>query len=215
MTPIVETIEQPRGASRVSALNRRLQKTLRDVFGIDDLRPGQKEVIASVLGGNDTLAIMPTGAGKSLCYQLPGMELGGLTLVVSPLISLMKDQSDHLRDAGGIKMPLFDQFALLLRDGVALALGNRLPHRRMSSRLIPRHMRCDPHVHTGLYEFLGVVALVSPERDLTRRVIERLSGIVNHGFCGFAIGIAISVGHHRIGHQTVAVAAGTGIFSFR
>jgi ATP-dependent DNA helicase RecQ len=96
----LETLEQPGGASASNTLSRRLQKTLSDVFGIDRLRPGQHEVISSVLAGADTLAIMPTGAGKSLCYQLPGIELGGLILVVSPLISLMKDQSDHLREAG-------------------------------------------------------------------------------------------------------------------
>jgi ATP-dependent DNA helicase RecQ len=82
------------------ALKKRLKASLRDVFGIDSLRPGQEEVIQSVLDGRDTLAVMPTGAGKSLCYQLPALQLGGLTLVVSPLISLMKDQSDKLRESG-------------------------------------------------------------------------------------------------------------------
>lgn len=100
MAATVQTLEQPYGTSEASSLSRQLRKTLHDVFGIDDLRLGQLEVIESVLGGNDTLAIMPTGAGKSLCYQLPAMERGGLTLVVSPLISLMKDQSDHLQEAG-------------------------------------------------------------------------------------------------------------------
>jgi ATP-dependent DNA helicase RecQ len=73
-----------------------MQRTLRDVFGLASLRPGQREVIDSVMLGRDTLAIMPTGAGKSLCYQLPAMHLNGLTLVVSPLIALMKDQRDKL-----------------------------------------------------------------------------------------------------------------------
>jgi ATP-dependent DNA helicase RecQ len=77
-----------------------LRKTLNDVFGLDALRPGQQEVIDSVMHGQDTLAIMPTGAGKSLCYQLPAMHLPGLTLVVSPLIALMKDQFDKLVAAG-------------------------------------------------------------------------------------------------------------------
>ncbi len=80
-------------------LKKRLKASLHDVFGIDALRPGQEEVIRSVLDGHDTLAVMPTGAGKSLCYQLPALQLGGLTLVVSPLISLMKDQSDKLRES--------------------------------------------------------------------------------------------------------------------
>jgi ATP-dependent DNA helicase RecQ len=73
---------------------------LRTVFGIARLRPGQQEVIDKVLAGQDTLAIMPTGGGKSLCYQLPAKILRGLTVVVSPLISLMKDQLDKLHGYG-------------------------------------------------------------------------------------------------------------------
>jgi ATP-dependent DNA helicase RecQ len=73
---------------------------LRRVFGMDALRPGQAEVIASVLTGRDTIAVMPTGSGKSLCYQLPGLHLDGTTVVVSPLISLMKDQFDKLQERG-------------------------------------------------------------------------------------------------------------------
>jgi ATP-dependent DNA helicase RecQ len=77
-----------------------LEETLHDTFGFDNLRPGQREVIESVLQGNDTLAVMPTGAGKSLCYQLPALKMPGTTIVVSPLISLMKDQVDKLDEAG-------------------------------------------------------------------------------------------------------------------
>ncbi|OWW22888.1 recombinase RecQ [Noviherbaspirillum denitrificans] len=77
-----------------------LQRTLQDTFGIRQLRPGQREVIESVLQGNNTLAIMPTGAGKSLCYQLPALKMPGVTVVVSPLISLMKDQAGKLETAG-------------------------------------------------------------------------------------------------------------------
>jgi ATP-dependent DNA helicase RecQ len=79
---------------------KKVEKALREVFGLDELRPGQREVIEHVLGGEDVLAIMPTGAGKSLCYQLPGLHLDGMTIVVSPLISLMKDQSDKLEEIG-------------------------------------------------------------------------------------------------------------------
>ena len=78
----------------------KMRRTLRETFGLAKLRPGQAEVIRSVLEGNNTLAIMPTGAGKSLCYQLPSLHLEGTTVVVSPLISLMKDQVDKLEDAG-------------------------------------------------------------------------------------------------------------------
>ncbi|HJX27843.1 MAG TPA: ATP-dependent DNA helicase RecQ [Thermoanaerobaculia bacterium] len=77
-----------------------IRRTLRRKFGFRSLREGQEEVIRSVVDGRDTLAIMPTGAGKSLCYQLPGTELPGTTVVVSPLISLMKDQVDKLQELG-------------------------------------------------------------------------------------------------------------------
>ena len=74
--------------------------TLRNVFGFNGFRPGQAPVIAALLAGRSALAVFPTGAGKSLCYQLPALELEGLTLVVSPLISLMKDQVDVLQRRG-------------------------------------------------------------------------------------------------------------------
>jgi ATP-dependent DNA helicase RecQ len=77
-----------------------LRRTLRRVFGLQDLRPGQDAVIAHVLERRHTLAIMPTGAGKSLCYQLPALAMEARTIVVSPLISLMKDQVDKLTQAG-------------------------------------------------------------------------------------------------------------------
>lgn len=78
----------------------RMKRTMREVFGLDKLRPGQAKVIRSVLEGRNTLAIMPTGAGKSLCYQLPALHIPGTTVVISPLISLMKDQVDKLEEAG-------------------------------------------------------------------------------------------------------------------
>jgi ATP-dependent DNA helicase RecQ len=77
-----------------------LRHSLRQTFGIERLRSGQDDVIRSVLEGTDTLAIMPTGAGKSLCYQLPALHLEGTTIIVSPLISLMKDQVDKLQEHG-------------------------------------------------------------------------------------------------------------------
>ncbi|MDE6818521.1 MAG: DEAD/DEAH box helicase, partial [Muribaculaceae bacterium] len=70
---------------------------LRRHWGYDSFRPLQASIIASVLNGNDTLALMPTGGGKSITFQVPGLMLPGLTVVVTPLISLMKDQVDNLR----------------------------------------------------------------------------------------------------------------------
>lgn len=75
---------------------KQINRALHEIFGLESLRPGQREIIESVLRGEDVLAIMPTGAGKSLCYQLPALQLEGITIVVSPLISLMKDQTDKL-----------------------------------------------------------------------------------------------------------------------
>jgi ATP-dependent DNA helicase RecQ len=75
-------------------------KLTRELFGIKKFRPGQKAVIESIVSGRNTLAIMPTGAGKSLCYQIPALYLPGTTVIVSPLISLMKDQVDKLEEAG-------------------------------------------------------------------------------------------------------------------
>jgi len=77
-----------------------MRRTLRDRFGLRSFRPGQAEVIRNVLEGIDTLALMPTGSGKSLCYQLPALLLPGTTVVVSPLIALMRDQADKLLEAG-------------------------------------------------------------------------------------------------------------------
>src|SRR5688572_10260345 len=77
-----------------------LREQLRSVFGLDEFRPMQREVIEDVLGGRDVLCVMPTGAGKSLCYQLPAAVQGGLAMVVSPLISLMENQVQQLRDEG-------------------------------------------------------------------------------------------------------------------
>ena len=94
---------------------------LKQYFGHSSFRPGQKELIDAVLSGKDVLGVMPTGAGKSVCYQIPAMLLPGITLVVSPLISLMKDQVTALLQVGipaayiNSSLPLHEYFDVLDR----------------------------------------------------------------------------------------------------
>lgn len=92
MNPTMKPVRKP--------LDREMENALRRVFGFPNLRAGQEDVIRSVMDGHDTLAVMPTGAGKSLCYQLPALQFEGMTLIVSPLISLMRDQATKLTEAG-------------------------------------------------------------------------------------------------------------------
>ena len=91
---------RPVPAGRTEAMLRQVPQQLRRVFGLRRLRPGQRDVIERALRGRSTLAVMPTGAGKSLCYQLPATLLDGITVVVSPLIALMQDQCDKLVQLG-------------------------------------------------------------------------------------------------------------------
>ena len=77
-----------------------LESQLVEYFGFECFRPGQREVIERLLQGQHTLAVLPTGSGKSLCYQLPAQMLPGLTLVVSPLIALMQDQVEATGPSG-------------------------------------------------------------------------------------------------------------------
>jgi ATP-dependent DNA helicase RecQ len=118
-------------------------------FGIEAFRPGQALAIRNVLAGIDTLAIMPTGAGKSLCYQLPALQLDGVTLVVSPLIALMKDQHDKLE-----------------------ALG--IDVLRLDSTLSPRDEQA---ALARLSDGRPCVAYVTPERLGEPRFRERLAGV--------------------------------------
>ncbi len=97
--PSAAAAKEPSAAPRLPS-QARIRSVLQDVFGLSSLRPGQREVIERVLQGENTLAVMPTGAGKSLCYQLPAVLSDRRTVVVSPLIALMRDQCDSLRDCG-------------------------------------------------------------------------------------------------------------------
>ena len=107
---------------------RKAQRILHEQFGITELRPGQEEVIESVLDGRNTLAVMPTGSGKSLCYQLPALCEPGVTVVVSPLIALMQDQEEKLTDYG-VETVVFNSTtpAAVLREHMENAVKYRNP----------------------------------------------------------------------------------------
>lgn len=125
------------------------QTILRDVFGYQTFRDGQQEVIESAVAGRDALVIMPTGGGKSLCYQIPALAREGVTVVISPLISLMKDQVDQLK-----------------ANGVAAECVNSTQSREALMGIYNR-------MHSGQLKLL----YVSPERVLTGEFIERLHNL--------------------------------------
>jgi len=130
-------------APREAVAPARLRRTLKRVFGLTALRPGQHDVIARVLAGQSTLAVMPTGAGKSLCYQLPAVLSEALTVVISPLIALMKDQCDALVERGVAAVQLnsalsanqrLEAEALLARGAVCVLFTT--PERLADSRTL-------------------------------------------------------------------------------
>jgi len=96
--PVFEIFNQPMSS---------IQNTLRQVFGLQEFRPFQQDIIEQVVNGGDAFVLMPTGGGKSLCYQLPALHRPGLGIVVSPLISLMKDQVDALQ-ANGVRAAMYN-----------------------------------------------------------------------------------------------------------
>lgn len=123
------------------------QEALKTYFGYDDFRPLQAEIVQSVLEGHDTLALMPTGGGKSLCFQVPTMAMNGLCLVITPLIALMKDQVENLRQ----------------RDIRAAAIYTGMSYEQQKTAL--------DNCMWGPYHFL----YVSPERLESEEFRERLS----------------------------------------
>lgn len=123
--------------------------SLREHFGFADFREGQREVIAAILEGKDAVVVMPTGSGKSLCYQLPAMMFGGATLVVSPLIALMKDQVDALR----------------ARDLPATFINSSLAEREQWARI--------DALRQGHFKLV----YVAPERFRSSRFLEALKSI--------------------------------------
>ncbi|MFB9137361.1 ATP-dependent DNA helicase RecQ [Vibrio olivae] len=125
------------------------QSVLETVFGYQTFRDGQREVIDAAVAGKDALVIMPTGGGKSLCYQIPALVRDGLTLVISPLISLMKDQVDQLK-ANGV---------------AAECINSTIPREEL--------MTIYNRLHAGSVKLV----YVSPERVLMRDFLERLASL--------------------------------------
>ncbi|WP_045403437.1 ATP-dependent DNA helicase RecQ [Vibrio campbellii] len=125
------------------------QRVLEDVFGYQEFRDGQQMVIDAAVEGRDSLVILPTGGGKSLCYQIPALVRSGITLVISPLISLMKDQVDQLK-ANGV---------------AAECINSTMPREELLSVY--------NRMHTGHIKLV----YVSPERVLMRDFIERLENL--------------------------------------
>jgi len=145
LPPIEEASALPAAPPPDPAAHERLVAALREAFGYDGFRPGQEETVAAVLAGHDTLAVMPTGAGKSLCYQLPAFLREGVTLVISPLIALMKDQVESLPPALLAQTTLVN--STLESKELGLRLGEIAAGRYRLVYAAPERLRQRPFVH--------------------------------------------------------------------
>lgn len=134
-----------------------LEKTLLDTYGFTSFRPGQKEVIEKILAGQDVIALLPTGMGKSMCYQLPAHLLGGSVLIVSPLLSLMQDQVAQLKKMGEKSVTAINSF---LEPGERKTVLNNLGSYRFI--FISPEMLVQPHIKNRLRE-LQISLLVADE----------------------------------------------------
>jgi ATP-dependent DNA helicase RecQ len=135
---------------------RSIQQTLQQVFGLQDFRPHQREVIEQILQGGDAFVLMPTGGGKSLCYQLPALHREGLCIVVSPLISLMKDQVDALL-ANGVRAAMYNSN---LDAATARTVLARLHHGELDLLYVaPERMMRPGFVHSLEDIGVGLVAI--------------------------------------------------------
>jgi ATP-dependent DNA helicase RecQ len=135
---------------------RSIQQTLQQVFGLQEFRPHQREIIEQVLGGGDAFVLMPTGGGKSLCYQLPALHRKGLCIVVSPLISLMKDQVDALL-ANGVRAAMYNS---TLDAATARSVLARLHHGELDLLYVaPERMMRPGFIHSLEEIPVGLIAI--------------------------------------------------------
>jgi len=133
-----------------------IRETLQRVFGLHEFRPFQQEIIEQLLGGGDSFVLMPTGGGKSLCYQLPALHLEGLAIVVSPLISLMKDQVDALL-ANGVKAAMYNSN---LDAGEARSVLDRLYGNELDLLYVaPERMMRPGFIHSLKSIPVGLIAI--------------------------------------------------------
>ncbi len=134
----------------------RIYTILKDVFGYDEFREGQKEIITQILSGNDVLGVMPTGSGKSLLYQIPALALDGCAIVVSPLISLMKDQVNSLSQSG-VKAAYIN--SSLSERQTSLAIQNALDGVYKIIYVAPERLLTDRFMHLASRLKISLIAV--------------------------------------------------------